>query len=377
MTSLYKKQSKQWVLSFIAINIILISMFPLINPYRLMPFKVTIPGLNDIKPELYDRQRDIKVFDIAYIKPKTILLGSSRVLWGLDPKNPNLQEYQPVYNAGILGPPIYEVDEYFKHALINQPKLKRVILALDFYSFNSKFDGRDMNNGIFGKNWHEILKARRDMIFDFHALADTVFSSLFRRDVKSLRSDGRLIPDPTTDRELYKDFFSAPKLPAPDTKPKNINAKELAVIKAKSMKDSLYQPFGLSKEGVKALSDIINTCKQKHIDLIIYLPSTYHNTEVEAFHDMKIWNEYKSYLQLVAKMHPFWDFTGWNEISMNRDNYIDGSHHTFAIGNLVIDRIFNRDHSSAPKGFGVLVDSKSVDSHLKAIDNEYYRRKNA
>ena len=217
-----KRNYKIWFYQFLLFNIVILFLTAIANPYRLAPYQITIPGLNDIKPRLYDYQRYIKLFDIAYQKPQTILLGSSRVLWGLDPRNPVLQTYQPVYNAGVMGPPLYEIREYFHHALVNQPQLKRVVLALDFYAFNGKFDNRDLVlKDSFGKTRKEIVQQNINLLLDFPAMAETIFDSMRRKKVKTLREDGKLTPDPLAARELYTDFFP-PEIavqPAPVAKP--------------------------------------------------------------------------------------------------------------------------------------------------------------
>lgn len=371
----YKKWNyKIWALSFVTLNLIICLIMVLTDPYRLMPFQMTIPGINNIKPRLYDYQRYIKLFDIAYQKPRTIILGSSRVLWGIDPKNAFLEKYKPVYNAGVLGPPMYEVREYFFHALKNQPELKRVILALDFYAFNSKFDNRDLIlKDTFGKNWQEILQTRRELVFDFPAFVETFVDSLMHKHVKSLREDGRLTPDPLEDRELYKEFFAVLDEPKADTT-KEGKAKDKTVEK-KTMRNELYQPFHLSKIDLAALKEIIDTCKKRNIELYIYLPPVYNNTELVDFHSLNLWRDYQSFQRYLARLSPFWDFTSWNEIVMNKKNFIDGSHHTFAIGKMVLDRIMGHPDPEAPSNFGRYVTAANVDTHLKILQQEYIQHK--
>jgi hypothetical protein len=361
-----RKDYQRWYYIFVGLNVLILFLAIVADPYRLVPVHVTISGINDVKPRLYDYQRYVKLFDIAYQKPKTVLLGSSRVLWGLDPKNPLLNEYQPVYNAGIMGPPVYEIKHYFDHALANQPNLKRVILALDFYSFNAKFDNREFElMPVFGKQWREIITIRKDLLFDIKAVAETLWSSATRKDVMTLRRDGRLAPDPLTDRVLYQSFFGV----EPTIKSKKQAKKQLA------MRSELYHPFKLSKQDFDALRYMVKTCKERNIELIIYIAPTLQSSEIGIFHDYGIWQDYKTYQKELAKLHPFWDFTGWNSITMNKDNFVDGSHHIFPVGDIVLARMLGAASKDVPKSFGRYVTASTVENHLRDINHEYLMKR--
>ncbi|MBA3662552.1 MAG: hypothetical protein H0W64_12590 [Gammaproteobacteria bacterium] len=377
MTSfrLLKKKHKIWFFSFIGFQLIFLCGTLLINPYRLMPFSVTIVGLNDIKPKLYDHQRWIKLFDIAHIKPKTVLLGSSRILWGLDPKHPLLNDpaYQPVYNAGILGPPIYEVERYFKHALAMQPNIKRIILGLDFYAFNQKFDGRTFDiEKSFGKNERELLLLHKNLVYDLSAIFKTIRYSFKRKYVKTIRQDGRLTPAPLDAPVLYKDFFTLNKLPLfpiPPGDPK---------VKPKEMKSVLYDPFQLSEVDLKALQNMINVCEERNIELLIFMTPSFaqpgiRGTEIEVFHSLNIWEDYKTLLKKISTMHPFWSFVGPNEITSNKANFIDSSHYVFAVGDKIISKMLNVTDKTIPKKFGRYINSTNVDSYLQDLETEYIR----
>ena len=51
----------------------------------------------------------------------------------------------------------------------------------------------------------------------------------------------------------------------------------------------------------------------------------------------------------IAKIVPFYDFSGANEINNNPKNYMDLIHFNDEVGNLVLDRIFNQDKNNPPK----------------------------
>lgn len=354
-----KNNYRHWFYVFMGFNIVALFLAVIANPYRLLPLHIVIPRINDIKPRLYDYQRYVKLFDIAYQKPRTVLLGSSRVLWGLDPTNPLLNQYPPVYNAGVMGPPVYEIKHYFDHALANQPHLKRVILALDFYAFNAKFDNREFElMPVFGKKWQNIIWIRKKMLFDVKAVVGTLWSSLIRKDIMTLRNDGRLTPDPLSDRKLYQAFFEPPPTP-----------------KGVGMRSDLYYPFKLSKQSFDALKSIVDICRKRNIELIIYIAPTMRSNEITVFHEYGIWKDYENYQRALAKLHPYWDFTSWNSVTMNGDNFVDTSHHVFPVGDIILERLFGTVDKNIPESFGRYVTADTVENHLRDLNHEYLMKR--
>lgn len=373
-----KAQHKIWFFSFLIGNFLIVFLAVIANPYRLLPFSITITGLNDIKPKLYEYQRYVKIFDMAKQKPKTVLLGSSRILWGIDPKHSALQQrhYMPVYNGGILGPPMYEIRKYFDHALASQPHLKRVILGIDFYAFNQAFDGRSfLQESDFGKSEKQLLKMHSDLIYDVKSIFLTLKDSLFRNQCKSLREDGRLTPAPLEAREVYKDFFV---FTSKKTE-KKVTVPGVAVKQSPTprMKNILYESFKLSKVDMDAYRYIVDTCKKRNIELYVFITPPYnrsgHGSELDAYHQFGIWKDYINFLRQLAFIHPYWNFISWNEVTTNQDNYIDGSHFIFSVGDMILKKMFHVPDSSIPENFGNYVTAENVDHFIKNFDLEYKR----
>ena len=133
----------------------------------------------------------------------------------------------------------------------------------------------------------------------------------------------------------------------------------------------------MSNQSLAALQEIIATCKERGIELYIYIPPTLNNVEADAFHQMAIWKNYADFQRQLAKLHPFWDFAEWNEITQNKDNFIDGSHHIFPVGDMILGRMFGKPTDKTPSSFGKYVTATNVDAHLRAVDHDYYSRQKA
>ncbi|MHB9101385.1 MAG: hypothetical protein ACYC2E_07730, partial [Sulfuricella sp.] len=106
------------------------------------PFSVfgapRIAGFNANKNDFLEHLRMTDVYAVKRIKPKCIILGTSRAGRGLSPGHPALAG-TACYNMALPAISLYEMRRYFQHAQAIQP-LDQAILALDFRVFNTAPD---------------------------------------------------------------------------------------------------------------------------------------------------------------------------------------------------------------------------------------------
>ena len=110
--------------------------------YAVDPFSMfgtpRIAVFNANKVDFLEHLRMTNVYAVERIKPKCIILGTSRAGRGLSSDHPALAK-TPCYNMALPGISLYEIRRYFQHAQAIQP-LDQAILALDFREFNSAPD---------------------------------------------------------------------------------------------------------------------------------------------------------------------------------------------------------------------------------------------
>lgn len=319
----------------------------------------TISGFNQTKPERHDHERLFKAAEITRVKPRTIFLGTSRTRSGLNPTHPALQTHQPVYNLAIAGANMYEVRRYFQHALTNQPTLKKVIIGIDFFSFN----GGKQNTIDFSEDRLEktniTLKDALNVTLSVDALQssiNTVFSNARRSKagVPYLNGMG-IIPFPTSPVALasFTSFLER-------------------------------DPYVLSQDAFDNFQYIVKACQESNIELIVFISPT-HVTELENVRVAGNWSLLEQWKRQVVKIAPVWDFSGYNSITTElytdkqvMKNYVDSSHYTREVGNLILDRLLNYDLPKVPFDFGVLITPANVESHLTQInlDREIWAKKN-
>src|ERR1700722_2220382 len=88
-----------------------------IDPYGVYGW-ISILGVNQMKTQAVDESRLAKPYMVEREQPTTLLLGSSRVEVGFDPKSAAWPvAMQPVFNLGMPGSGPYEQYRLLQHAL--------------------------------------------------------------------------------------------------------------------------------------------------------------------------------------------------------------------------------------------------------------------
>jgi hypothetical protein len=107
----------------------------LVDPYHVF-HSWTVAGFNREKTERLTRGgRLTKSLDLRDEQFEAVLMGSSRVLLGMDPDASAL-DGQHAYNAGLGGTNMYELASVLDFIAQHQPNLELLVLGLDFSMFN-------------------------------------------------------------------------------------------------------------------------------------------------------------------------------------------------------------------------------------------------
>jgi hypothetical protein len=122
---------------FVAVPPLLLASFVvLVDPYYAFG-SPNFPGINVVRPLYEDHVLVVKPYQVRRTRPDAIILGSSRVEVGLDPRHPGWAG-KHVFNFGLPSATSYEVMLAFLHAQATQP-LKQAVVGLDFFAYNIFF----------------------------------------------------------------------------------------------------------------------------------------------------------------------------------------------------------------------------------------------
>ena len=128
---------KNYTIKLIITVITLFSLLGITN-YIIDPYDhfktLSFNKINKLKSITHDKRREAYE-NINLIKPKTLVLGTSRSLMGFNDSILSKLE-QPLVNASVERASIHEIYAYFNYA-IEQAPIKNVILTLDFFNFNT------------------------------------------------------------------------------------------------------------------------------------------------------------------------------------------------------------------------------------------------
>lgn len=98
------------------------------------PFDISFIRLkysfNLYKPERENRDKLIKQYDLLFLQPKTVIIGTSRIKQSIDPRRFEGTKYAPVYNYGVNAAGISEEYNVLKNVIKIDKKLKYVFVEL-------------------------------------------------------------------------------------------------------------------------------------------------------------------------------------------------------------------------------------------------------
>ncbi|HHP7232146.1 MAG TPA: hypothetical protein ACFCUY_14965 [Xenococcaceae cyanobacterium] len=313
-------------------------------------------GINHSKPHKDDNDRLYKATDIIRTRPQIIIIGSSRTKQGINPDHSVFdQKNLEVYNLALNGPNFYEVRRYVEHAIHNQPNLKEIVLGIDFFMFNANLDNQPTFNEARLEKSQIILDDKIKVLFSFDSLTNSKDTILASKKV------------PTTENSYGENGFMP-----------NRNADKAETVwrfnQSIELYFTLHSNYEFSQQYWSDLEKLIKLCQENNIKLKVFI-SPAHATQWESIYVTNRWQVFEDWKRNLVQLTPVWDFSGYNsvtteKISNRMNNYVDNSHYTPAIGNLIVNRIFDYPTSEIPNDFGILLTKDNIESHLSKIRQE-------
>jgi len=352
---------------FLTIGIIFISVGLvsfIVDPYGIFLLEVRA-GFNQQKEGVRNKIRFVKALELPMRKPSTLLMGSSRVHDALNPAHPRLQQFSPVYNYGVDMNHITETGELLRHAARNS-KIKRVILGLDLFMFNSL--------QVKNPNFDETLIGRKVEIADY---LQTIFSlDALQDSIKTFIGSSK---DPSREEFLsngYRPqaFYGLKNFPAA-----HYYTTWIFLSKAKGNTTRYYADFQLNDSVFTEFEELLNFCQQQGIEVILYINPAHANLDGEGLVALGKWDameQWKRKITRISNAHDIkiWDFSGYNSITTEEVKnpmkyYWDSSHFNEEVGNMILNRILS-DGALVPNDFGILLNEKNIESHLSSINKD-------
>ena len=119
------------------------------------------------------------------------------------------------------------------------------------------------------------------------------------------------------------------------------------------------------EETINALKVLKDTCDSHNINLIPFI--TPHNHNMLNTFDK---DDYLKFLHSISEVVGYWDFSGYNSVTLDNKNYYEHSHYRSNVSKMIAARIFSDTLIEVPDDFGVFITSENIEEHLRTKNIE-------
>jgi len=354
--------SKKWLMKTSVMLILIISTILGVN-YTIDPYGIYESDIFDFqKITQSEKMRFIKPIIIENIKPKSIVLGTSRAEHGYSTNHAYFQK--PSYNLGLTSASMYEATTNLKHA-IKQGNLQQVLLVLDYRMFNDKNQIQLQDF----KYYFDGSRGKYSYLYSLDTFKDSL-RTIFKTYTPFFlyHKDGSIVH-----------AYEMSKLKKEKSQLLMMNGYEKNYYRLLK-KEYIY--LDTQKSSFEDFDELLRLCYKNSIKLeIIFGPSHIRQWEALAYYlgDNTFSNWKKDVVVEVEKVAKQFNSTPYKIIDFSIYHlltsekipsdknetmlyYYDASHYNQKLGNIVLDSLMN---NGAFKGFGIEISTKNIEQHLQ------------
>jgi hypothetical protein len=350
------KSYNKWTIIYLVIIIAPFLFNVMIDPYGYFQI-VEIPSVNKKKTEVISEYAT-KYYYLKKARPNTLLLGTSRMLT-FRPEDVSKYTGDGVYNLGLSGSNSYEQFIFLKYA-VEQFPVKHVVIGADFFSYNpdnlnkAGFSAERFARGFYYKDY-------RDGVIGIESLKSSVLT---------LKNNALNSCESIYYKEGFSTWCSREKaasegISANVEREMKSSLKTFATDKAAYNSKQFLAPTSTS-DNLFYLRSMIELCRSKNITLKIFISPIY-EAQFDLIYAMGLGETYERWKYEMAQLTDYFDFTGRNSITTNKDYWWDTSHINRKGGRFIFGCLFNDKSLEIPHDFGTYVSKQNVDNHVKAL----------
>lgn len=121
------------------------------------------------------------------------------------------------------------------------------------------------------------------------------------------------------------------------------------------------------EETLAEIEEIVRVCKENSIELIVFTNPMYSVT-----YEASLERDYLVFLEKLAEITDYYNFSGYNEITVSPKNFIDSSHYTAEVSDMLIDcmcrnKVYDKLYS---QGFGWKVTKDNADELIAILESQ-------
>lgn len=286
-------------------------------------------------------------------KGYSFIFGSSRVGYINPDKMPDNQIFNMTYSSGLPSEHLANIKTFLK----NDIKPSRIYLGVDSISYTSQMK----------RHIYEPMRCPYEYLCDdplhFYSLymnPSTTLQALFVMHRRK-RSDSNV-----------NDFYRIGTSISYGVKsPFDWNALKQANL-SKGSEPSNDVPKSIShklqiSDTLKDIHEIAEICKASGIDLVVFTNPMHNMAYMDSLE-----LDYFDFLEGLAEISDFWNFSSLNDITLSNDLYMETSHYKAEVGDMMIDVMCygKTDSKLQAQGFGFKVTHENVKDFINMLKQQ-------
>lgn len=376
--------------------ILVILMNLVVDPYGIYDL-FSWKGVNTTRPVMQNHEKLVKAYLTTRMEPAMVAMGTSRAEFGIDPGHASWGTDGPRFNLALAGGNTFVTRRFLEHVLSSE-KLKKVVLGLDFFAFNTiRPIASDYTDSVLavlddgtpnpGHLWNIIVTT-------------TLSRSAIDDTLETLKAnEGAAIQEinPETGMRLFstggkrietRELQSNVKKTGSDQSAlKSFNAMEELYLRhvylAGAKREFAFENPETGSFSLQEFRRLVRLCRKHGIDCRFFIspPHARHMEVIRAIGLWPLFEQWKRELVLtiqeegVEKLFPLWDFSGYNSITTKdvpRDSrmreYLDSTHYSPFVGDMVLTRVLGESDASlqSPPDFGIRLTAANIEETLAA-----------
>ncbi len=347
----------KYLRTFLLLSFLWLSIIPLAN-YIIDPYGIF--GTTFLEYDYQQNERFIKIESLKqnHGKYNAYIFGSSRVGTVTPQLLKQYLDDSRFYNLWASGGNQWDYRVQLEYLLDKQYDIDYIYLQVDF-------------EPKYGPSTQHLLKmhpevvAENLMLFYLHHLTIFPYSDLENTVKNNLKQEHSALYDWATGA------YSRPNLEQRMRKNAKAYIAQTRDFHKKRFRKSVFSTKDRQDvdQNIKAIADIMQLAKANDIELYIFTtPLNQHKL------DQLNTGMYLYYLSGLAKLTEFWDFSGYNPVTTNDENYYESSHYRPAINDLIAARVFTGGKQYSDTSFGVYVTDKNIEQHLLSTKAQFKQR---
>lgn len=319
-------------------TVVLVCLSYILDPYGLNN-KFTIEGLN--KDKLSEKR--LVTYKLTHVRNgsyRNIIIGTSRA-GRINAEAVSKYLGGATFNLALAGSNTEEQFGALRYAM-KFNDVKNVLYGVDMLSIN-------------GKKHIEEYVQQKERIESFENLARLQYLS-----IDSVVDAAILIYRNLTGTSRKQD-------PGPGT---NNTLKIEKYIKGYISSGGPYNPFEFSEEYMRTVKEIKRLCDDNGVRLFVFILPV-HYKHFSAIYAVGLGDEFERFKRELARVTDYRDFTGYNTMTANDDNFTDSSHLKTDVAEIVVARVLaDNGRAEIPQDFGFIVTRNNIDAHLLRLRSQ-------